>query len=178
MLISWFSHHTLLYRLPPTSIHKIGKESSQNRTCCWEHQRKYQSSAPLALCQGNPPVTDGFSSLKQKGSHTNNFVVTGCPWGNLKDCVWLHFGHRILMDSEVSVVVHSRGPHGWGHLGVMYYWLTAQAWLCRQWAHGFTSQVHWMGECIQYIPKIMHHTVQALQICYCCYHTPLPLGGT
>ena len=60
--------------------------------------------------------------------------------------LWLTtFWKKDLMDLEVSVVVHSRGPHGWEQLGVLHYWLTTQAQLCRQWAHGFTSQVHWMG---------------------------------
>ena len=39
--------------------------------CTCTYQRKYQRSASLALCEGNPPVTSGFPS--QRASNTEMF---------------------------------------------------------------------------------------------------------
>ena len=43
--------------------------------CSGIHERKYQSSTSLALCEWNPPVTDGF--LSQRASNMENISM---PW--------------------------------------------------------------------------------------------------
>ena len=41
--------------------------------CSGANQRKHQSSAPLGLCEGNPPVTGGFPS--QRASNTGDISI-------------------------------------------------------------------------------------------------------
>ena len=62
--------------------------------CSGWHQRKYQSSASLAICVGNPPVTNGFPS--QRPTTAESFSMVWCHRVWTTRCIFGVFNHTSL----------------------------------------------------------------------------------
>ena len=87
-----------------------------------------QNSASLALCGGNPPVTDGFPS--QRASNAESVSI---PWRHHEPVRWCMYMYRLVFDvwkiSSVSFglpCINARSIHKWpllyDYTNLVYLW--------------------------------------------------------
>ena len=125
-----FSHavkHMFSNYITVTSHDRHGTSNHRQLHCCSTvcsraHQRKHQSSALLALCEGNPPVTGGFPTQWA----SNGESVSSCRHHNPFVCYKYTFIWSIHLSSydkaamncigiiHVSQTIHAGLPNNGG----------------------------------------------------------------